>query len=87
MGMEGWVRNAGAYYDKGYKRMLSKRKNFLHFLQKYIRLGWVDGIREEDLQLIDKSFIDDDFKERESDIVYRVRTGDLDVVFYSNPQK
>lgn len=69
-------------HDKGYKRMLSKRKNFLHFLKKYIQLGWVDGLAEDDLQLVDKSFIDDDFKERESDIVYRIHNGEIDVVFY-----
>ena len=69
-------------YDKGYKRVLSRRRNFLHFLQKYIRLGWIDHVGEDDIELIDKSFIDDDFRERESDIVYRVRSGDMDVVFY-----
>ena len=53
-------------YDKGYKRVLSRRRNFLHFLQKYIRLGWIDHVGEDDIELIDKSFIDDDFREREN---------------------
>lgn len=68
--------------DKGYKRMFSKKKNFLHFLHKYIALPWVSAITEDDLELIDKSFIDDDFRERESDIIYRVKNKDFEAVFY-----
>lgn len=64
--------------DKGYKRMFSKKKNFLHFLQKYIALPWVSAITEDD--------IDDDFRERESDIIYRVKNKDFEaVVDYTMP--
>ena len=68
--------------DKGLKRLLSQRKNFLQFIKKYIDLYFVATIQEDDLQLIDKSFIDGDFRKRESDIVYRVKNDEQDVIFY-----
>lgn len=69
-------------YDKGYKRVLSSKRNFLHFMKKYIRVNWMQNITEDDLTLIDKAFIDERFKEKEADLVYRVRQGGEEVYFY-----
>jgi hypothetical protein len=39
-------------HDKAYKRIFSRKRNFLHFLKKYIPseyAGWVKDIDEDDL--------------------------------------
>ena len=69
-------------HDKGYKRLLSQKRNFLHFMQKYIQTAWIKNIAEDDLTLIDKAFVDESFKEMESDLIYKVRNGDQEVIFY-----
>ena len=61
-------------HDKGYKRIFSIKKHFLHFIKKYIALEWMMELKEEDLELIDKEFITDQFDTYESDLVYKVYT-------------
>ena len=59
-------------HDKGYKRIFSIKKHFLHFIKKYIALEWMMELEEKDLELIDKEFITDQFDTYESDLVYKV---------------
>ena len=40
-------------HDKGYKRIFSIKKHFLHFIKKYIALEWMMDLEEKDLELID----------------------------------
>ena len=72
-------------HDKGYKRILSKKKHFLSLLKDYISESWVTQINEDDLLLVNKEFILKDFKSKEADIIYRVKLNDADkteVLFY-----
>ena len=69
-------------HDKGYKRIFSKKQHFLHFLKKYIKADWANNIGEDDLTLIDKTFIDADFKQKESDVIYRVKIKGQEIIFY-----
>ena len=69
-------------HDLGYKSLLSKKNNFLHLLRKYIGAKWVNEISEDDLMLMDKSFILPDYKDKESDIIYRLRLKGKDIFFY-----
>ena len=57
-------------HDKGYKRIFKVKKNFLDFIQKYVALDWMMGLTVEDVELIDKEFITDQFETYESDFVY-----------------
>ena len=66
----------------GYKRIFSKKQHFLHFLSKYIKADWAANIDEDDLTLIDKSFIDADFKQKESDVIYRAKIKGQEIIFY-----
>ena len=59
-------------HDKGYKRIFSIKKHFLHFIKKYI--ARMMELEEEDLELIDKEYITDQFDTYESDLVYKVHT-------------
>ena len=61
-------------HDKGYKRIFSIKKHFLHFIKKYIALEWMMELEEKDLELIDKEYITDQFDTYESDLVYKVHT-------------
>ncbi|QXM07365.1 Rpn family recombination-promoting nuclease/putative transposase [Crassaminicella indica] len=57
-------------------------KKFIDFLRSFVKKEWVDIIEEENLILIDKEFIQEDFKEEEADIVYKVNIDGKDVIFY-----
>lgn len=61
-------------HDKGYKRIFSIKKNFLDFIRKYVGLEWMMCLTEDNLELIDKEFITDQFDTYESDLVYKVNT-------------
>lgn len=69
-------------HDKGYKRVLTKKKHFIHMMRKYIDASLGERILEEDLELVDKEFIPKDFKEREADIIYKAKLRDKEVIFY-----
>ncbi|MDR0949440.1 MAG: Rpn family recombination-promoting nuclease/putative transposase [Lachnospiraceae bacterium] len=69
-------------HDMGYKRILSKKKYFVSLLHDVIREDRAKDIREEDVELIDKEFILKDFKDKESDVIYKVKIGKQTVVFY-----
>ncbi|WP_174705125.1 Rpn family recombination-promoting nuclease/putative transposase, partial [Desulfocucumis palustris] len=57
-------------HDKGYRQLLANKKTFLELLQTFVREGWVREIDEGDLTLVDKSYILQDFSDKEADIVY-----------------
>ena len=59
--------------DKGYKKLFKNKEMFLEFLQTFIHEDWVKDINENDLMLIDKEYILQDYRKKESDIVYRMK--------------
>jgi predicted transposase/invertase (TIGR01784 family) len=69
-------------HDVGYKSLFSNKDNFLHFLKKYIGAQWVDDVSVDDLLLMDKSFILKDYKDKEADVIYRVKLKGREVIFY-----
>ena len=69
-------------HDVGYKSLFSKKDNFVHFLRKYIGADWAAEISEDDLILMDKSFILKDYKDKEADIIYRARFKGREIIFY-----
>ncbi|MCC9294265.1 Rpn family recombination-promoting nuclease/putative transposase [Clostridium sp. WLY-B-L2] len=69
-------------HDVGYKYIFSHKETFLELLRGFVKEDWVDLIKSEDLILIDKSYVLEDFSEEESDIVYKVNLDGRDVIFY-----
>ncbi|MBO8129871.1 MAG: Rpn family recombination-promoting nuclease/putative transposase [Peptococcaceae bacterium] len=69
-------------HDKGYKQLLANKRTFLELLKTFVREDWIKDIDESDLVLVNKSYILQDFNEKEADIVYRLRTKGNDVIFY-----
>jgi predicted transposase/invertase (TIGR01784 family) len=75
-----------AKHDKGYKRVFSRNRNFLHFLEKYIRheelADWINGIDKNNLFPMNAELIDKEFQKRESDIIYRMKFKNREIIFY-----
>jgi predicted transposase/invertase (TIGR01784 family) len=68
--------------DKGYRRMLSKKRNFLEFIKQRIAAPWVKQLSEDDVELVNSKFVLKNLKDRESDIIYKVRIGGRDIYFF-----
>jgi len=77
---DAWGRNQK--HDEGYKYILSKASNFLHFLKKYFPSPWTADISVGDLEKVDRSFITPEFGEIDSDLIYKLKIGGSDVYFY-----
>ncbi|MBV4438462.1 Rpn family recombination-promoting nuclease/putative transposase [Clostridium tyrobutyricum] len=69
-------------HDVGYKYIFSHKETFLELLRSFVKKDWVNLIKSENLMLMDKSYILEDFSEEESDIVYKVNICGQDVIFY-----
>ncbi|GEA15390.1 transposase [Moorella sp. E308F] len=69
-------------HDKGYRQLLADKRVFLELLKTFVREEWVEAIDSDDLILVNKSYVLQDFSEKEADIVYRLKTKDKNVIFY-----
>ena len=69
-------------HDKGYKRIFSVKKNFIDFIKKYVGLEWMMELTENDLELVDKEFVTDQFDTYESDLVYKAHLNESDVYLF-----
>jgi hypothetical protein len=73
--------NINNIHDVGYRAILSNKKTFVELLKTFIRKDWANQIDESDLVRIDRSYVLQDFSEKESDIVYRMKMRDSEVIF------
>ena len=69
-------------HDLGYKHLLTHKKTFIELLKSFVKESWVNDIDESQVVLINKSYVLQDFKEKESDIVYRLKIKGRNVIFY-----
>jgi predicted transposase/invertase (TIGR01784 family) len=69
-------------HDKAYKLLLSSKRVFMELLQSFVDRRWVTQVEEATLIKVDKSYILQDFRDRESDVVYRAQLQDHNVIFY-----
>ena len=60
-------------HDKGYKRIFSVKKNFLDFIKKYVGFDWMLDLTVDDIELVNKEYVTDQFDTYESDLVYKIR--------------
>jgi predicted transposase/invertase (TIGR01784 family) len=68
--------------DKGYRRILSDKRTFLDFVKHHIAAPWTEQIDENDLELVDGRFVTEDFRDKETDIIYKAKIGGQDTIFY-----
>jgi len=69
-------------YDSAYKYLFSNKRIFHQFITRFVDEDFSKKIRLDDIELVDKSFVSDEFIKRESDIIYRVKTDKRDVYVY-----
>jgi len=69
-------------HDKSYKDLFSNKDVFIKLIQNYVSDTWGSKLEEENLSLIDKSFILQDYEKIESDIVYKASIENQEVIFY-----
>jgi predicted transposase/invertase (TIGR01784 family) len=67
-------------HDRGYRDVFSNKSSFLHFLTKYIKASWSEGITEDDLEHVNATFVTKDYRKYESDVVYKMKN--KNVFFY-----
>lgn len=69
-------------HDKGYKYLLSSKKVFVDLLRSFVKQGWIEQIDDTHVIKVDKSYILQDFADKEADLVYRVKIKEQEVIFY-----
>jgi predicted transposase/invertase (TIGR01784 family) len=69
-------------HDKTYKIFLKYKKIFLEFIKSFIHEEWVNQINEDDIEIVNKSFILRDYTDKECDLVYRLKLKDTEIYFY-----
>ena len=69
-------------HDVGYTSILGNKRAFVDFIKKFVREQWAENIDERNVTRDKKTYITQDFKEKEVDLVYRLKLKDKEVFFY-----
>ena len=59
-------------HDKGYKRLFSNRTILRQLLETFVGEDWVKEVDFEKGEAIDKTFIDERYRTKESDLIYKL---------------
>ena len=75
--------NSHNRYDKAYKMLLRNPEVFCQFMRSLVKEDLAQNLRPDQLQAVNKSFINSQHKETESDLIYKVAlTPEQDAYFY-----
>ncbi len=69
-------------YDSGYKKLFSNHEFLRQLLTGFVNEEWIHEIEYSTVERLDKSFVSDEFVERESDIIYKVKFKGRDVYIF-----
>ena len=69
-------------YDNAYKYLFSNKRIFFQLITSFVKEDFVTKITLDNIELLDKSFVSDEFLARESDIIYRIKLQDSEVYIY-----
>jgi len=69
-------------HDSGYKLLFSNRTIFRQLMENFVDQPWVAQLDFDRAEKVDKSFIDEAYQERESDVIYRVPLGKDEIYIY-----
>jgi predicted transposase/invertase (TIGR01784 family) len=67
------TRDPHSGHDHGYKRLFSHPQAVEELTRGFLRHGWVEALDFSTLERVGNGFISDDLRERQSDVVWRVR--------------
>ena len=62
-------------HDSGYKLLFSNRTIFRQLLETFVDQPWVAELDFDRAETVDKSFINEHYKETESDLIYKLPWG------------
>ena len=68
--------------DKGYKHLLTTKRLFVQLLKSFVQQRWAQKIEPEDITLVNTSYILPDFKNKEADLVYKIKIDGDEVYFF-----
>ncbi|MBP8293474.1 MAG: Rpn family recombination-promoting nuclease/putative transposase [Caldilineaceae bacterium] len=69
-------------HDSGYKLLFSNRTIFRQLIQTFVDAPWVKEADFGRCEAVDKSFISNEYRHRESDLIYRVALREQDIFIY-----
>ncbi len=69
-------------YDSGYKKLFSNHEFLRQLLTGFVNEEWINEIEYSTVERLDKSFVSDEFVERESDIIYKAKFRGRDVYIF-----
>ncbi len=69
-------------HDKAYKMILASKELFYRLLSGFIHEDWVNEIDKDHIEQVNRRYVFNDYREKEADLVYKIRINDRDVVFY-----
>ena len=62
-------------HDKGYKLLFSHAQMVEDLLKGFVHEAWVDKLDFSTLEKVSGSYVSDDLREREDDVIWRVKWG------------
>lgn len=69
-------------HDKGYKYLFSNPLIVKELLESFVHMEWIKEIDFTQTETIDKTYVNDNYKEYEADIIYRLRFKDSEIYLY-----
>ncbi len=69
-------------HDHSYKRLFSHAEMVVQLLQTFVAEDWVTQLDFDSLQKVDSSFVTKEFREREDDVIWRVKFQDKWLYLY-----
>ena len=69
-------------HDSGYKLLFSNRTIFRQLIETFVDAPWVKEADFSRCEPVDKSFVSDEYRQRESDLIYRVALRGQDLYIY-----
>jgi len=69
-------------HDRGYKYLFSNPLLVKELLESFVNMDWVGRIDFSKAESLNTSFVSDEFKHRESDIIYKLKLNDNEIYLY-----
>lgn len=69
-------------YDKSYKQLFSNKTIFKQLIQSFVDEPWVKKVNFDSAELINKTYISNRYKKRESDLIYKLNFEGNDLYIY-----
>lgn len=69
-------------HDSGYKTLLRNRTIFRQLIETFVDEPWVKDLDFSQAETVETSFVADDYKHTESDLIYRLNLHGRDIYFY-----